>query len=166
MRLSKSFALFEFLKSGVASRLGIELNPPTEDVRNLQLLCIHVLQPLRNKIGRPIRINSGWRSNELNKAIGGAFKVIKGRYVATSQHCQGKAADIVYIDRKGRMDNKLIFDTIIDSGIEFDQMINEFNYSWIHISYNKDNNRNEILEAYKDENNKTKYKKIQQYKSL
>tara|TARA_Y100001973_G_C5180788_1_gene324763 strand:- start:679 stop:1176 length:498 start_codon:yes stop_codon:yes gene_type:complete len=165
MLLSKNFTLKEFLKSNVAKRRGLELNPPKEHIRNMQLLCLKVLQPLRDCIG-PIKINSGWRSKQLNKAIGGAYKIIKGEYIATSQHTRGEAADIHFIDANGKANNKKIFNTILELGIEFDQMINEFDYRWIHISYSKENNRNQLLEAYKDDNNKTKYKRIKQIKSL
>ena len=104
-------------------------------------------------------------SKELNKAIGGAYKIRDGEYIATSQHCKGEAADLHYVDGKGNANNKLLFDTILDMGLEFDQMINEFDYSWIHISYSKDNNRCQLLEAYKD-NGRTKYKKFKELKSL
>ena len=108
-----------------------------------------ILQPLRDKLG-PIRINSGYRSEDLNKAIGGS---------GISQHCKGQAADL-NIMIKGKSNNKLIFDAVLEMNLDFDQMINEFDYSWIHISYNKDNNRKQLLEAYKNENGKTKYKLI------
>ena len=166
MRLSKSFLISEFLNSNIAKRKGIVLDPPNEHIDNMIFLCRELLQPLRDKIGRPIRINSGYRSYELNKAIGGAYKIIDGKYVPTSQHCKGEAADLKYVDKKGRVDNKLLFDTVLEMGLEFDQMINEFNYSWIHISYHKGNNRKQILEAYKDDNNKTRYKEMPIYKGL
>ncbi len=170
MRLSKSFLLSEFLVSGVARRNGLKLNPPKKDITSLMILCQRLLQPLRDKIRGPIRINSGWRSIELNKLLGGSYREKKNDDGSItkiySQHCRGEAADIKYVDKNGRMDNKLLYDTIIDSGLEFDQMINEFNYSWIHISYSKDNNRNQILEAYKDEKGKTKYKVPDKYNSL
>tara|TARA_R100000664_G_C2746601_1_gene134241 strand:+ start:721 stop:1221 length:501 start_codon:yes stop_codon:yes gene_type:complete len=166
LRLSKSFTLSEFLTSNVARRKGLVLNPPNEHIDNLMILCRDLLQPLRDKLKRPIRINSGWRSKELNKAIGGAYKIIDGEYVPTSQHTKGQAADLKFVDKTGRVDNKLLFDTVIEMGLEFDQMINEFDYSWIHISYNKGNNRNQILQAYKDDNNKTRYIKMPEYKGL
>ena len=165
MLLSKNFSISEFLKSNVARRKGIILDPPKEHIYNMQKLCRKVLQPVRIELGRPIKINSGWRSKELNKAIGGAYKIRDGEYIATSQHCKGEAADLHYVDGKGNANNKLLFDTILDMGLEFDQMINEFDYSWIHISYSKDNNRCQLLEAYKD-NGRTKYKKFKELKSL
>jgi len=74
------------------------------------------------------------------------------------------AADIQF-HKDGVMNNKLLMDTIIQN-CEFDQLIEEFNYSWIHVSYSHKNNRNQILKAYK-ENGKTKYTDItQNYISL
>jgi len=155
MRLSKNFVLSEFLKSNVAKRLGIELNPSKDEIRNLQLLVNNVLQPLRNRIGS-IRINSGYRNLAVNTAIGGS---------KTSQHMQGQAADICFIEN-GAKNNKKIFDTILKLDIEFDQMINEFDYSWIHISFNNKNNRKMLLEAYRNEKGKTAYRKVKQYKAI
>lgn len=165
MRLSKSFIISEFLNSNVAKRKGILLDPPNEHIDNMSLLCRNLLQPLRDKLGNPIRINSGYRSIELNKAIGGAYKIIDGKYVPTSQHTKGMAADLKYVEN-GKVNNKKLFDTVLEMGLEFDQMINEFNYSWIHISYNKGNNRKQILEAYKDDNNTTIYQNVINYKGL
>jgi len=170
MLLTANFSLNEFLKSNVAKRRGLELNPPKEHIKNMQILCMKVLQPLREKLGRPIKINSGWRSLELNRALGGAYREKKNKDGSItkiySQHCKGEAADLHYVDENGKANNKKIFDTILELGIEFDQMINEFNYRWIHISYSEGKNRNRLLEAYKDENNRTKYRRIKEYKSL
>jgi hypothetical protein len=147
MILSKNFSLNEFTKSVSAIRNGVENSPSPEHIRNIQLLVKYVLQPLRQAIGLPIKITSGYRSDALNKLIGGSKR---------SQHCKGQAADIQFkID--GIMDNKIIWDKVIELGLPFDQMINEFEYSWIHISYNEEHNRNSLLEAYK-ENGRTKYK--------
>jgi hypothetical protein len=114
----------------------------------MQVLIRDLIQPIRDAIG-PIRISSGYRNPQLNRAIGGSTK---------SQHCKGEALDLQFW-KDGKMCNKEIYDWVIESNIEFDQMINEFDFAWIHISYNEDNNRKQILEAYK-ENNKTKYKII------
>ena len=102
---------------------------------------------MRDSLG-PIRITSGYRSPELNRAIGGSNK---------SQHCKGEALDLQFWEN-GEMNNKKIYDWIIDSGLEFDQMINEFDYSWIHLSLKEKNNRKDVLIAYKDEDGDTKYK--------
>ena len=156
MILSKNFQLNEFTKSVSAIRNNIDNSPNAEHIRNIQLLVKYVLQPLREGLNKPIRITSGYRSEALNKAIKGSYKMIKGKYVATSQHCKGQAADLQFkVD--GVMDNKAIWDKVIELELPFDQMINEFNYSWIHISYNHEYNRKSLLEAYK-ESGKTKYK--------
>ena len=147
MILSKNFALNEFTKSVSAIRNGIDNEPTKEHIRNIQLLVKFVLQPLREALGKPIRITSGYRSENLNKLIKGSKR---------SQHCRGQAADIQFkVD--GVMDNKLIWEKVIELQLPFDQMINEFDYSWIHISYNHEHNRKSLLEAYK-ENGRTKYK--------
>lgn len=150
MRLSRNFMLREFVNSTTASRKGISNKPTEVHLANLKKLIDNVIQPLRDKIG-PIRITSGYRSPALNRAIGGSSR---------SQHSKGMAADIQFV-RDNEMDNKVIFDTVLEMGLDFDQMINEFDYKWIHISYNQKKNRKQVLEAYKDSNNKTKYKEVQ-----
>ena len=158
MRLSVNFTLDELCRSNTATKRGIDNSASPEIIRNLQLLTNAILQKLRDKLG-PIRITSGYRSPALNKALG-------GRSNSRSQHIKGQAADIIIV-RDGKMDNKLIFDAVIDLDLEFDQMIWEFGGKWIHISYSENKNRKQILEAYKDDNNKTKYRKYPvEYKSL
>jgi len=142
--------LREFVNSTTAARKGISNKPTEVHLANLSFLINNVIQPLRDKIG-PIRVTSGYRSPALNRAIGGSSR---------SQHSKGMAADIQFV-RDNEMDNKVIFDTILEMELDFDQMINEFDYSWIHISYNKKKNRKQVLEAYKDSNNKTKYREVQ-----
>ena len=147
MRLSKNFVLSEITRSNTAKRLGIDNEPTKKDLENLQRIVTNLLQPLRNHLG-PIRISSGYRSKELNRAIGGSNK---------SQHSKGEAVDIQFW-KEGQMCNKEVYDWIIDNAVEFDQMINEFDFSWIHISLKKSKNRREVLEAYKDEDGDTKYR--------
>ena len=142
--------LREFVNSTTAARKGISNKPTEVHLANLSFLINNVIQPLRDKIG-PIRVTSGYRSPALNRAIGGSSR---------SRHSKGMAADIQFV-RDNEMDNKVIFDTILEMGLDFDQMINEFDYKWIHISYNKKKNRKQVLEAYKDGNNKTKYREVQ-----
>ena len=77
-----------------------------------------------------------------------------------SQHCNGEAADI-QIYKGGVMNNRRMYDYIIGNNIEFDQMINEFDFSWIHISLKKDNNRRNILEAYRDSEGDTAYRLVE-----
>ena len=139
----------ESVYSRTAIRLGIN-NEPTEEHRdNMCLLAENIFEPLRSYVGGPIKINSFYRSPELNKAIGGSTK---------SQHCHGQAIDID--DTFGRMTNAEMYHWIKDN-LDFDQMIWEFgdddNPDWVHVSYvNDDDNRNRCLMAYK-ENGKTKY---------
>lgn len=143
-KFSKNFKLSEFTKSATANRLNISNVPDDGIIANLKELCISVLQPLREIYGSSISINSGYRSKELNTAIGGS---------TTSHHCYGYAADIDTVNN-----NTELF-SILKDNFEFDQLIAEFyddgQPAWIHVSY-KENNRNQILIAHK-ENNKTKY---------
>ena len=148
MRLSKNFTLSEITKSNTAKRLGIDNAPNQEHLNNMQILIRDLIQPLRDALG-PIRITSGYRNPTLNRAIGGSTK---------SQHCKGQAVDIQFW-KKGEMCNKEIYDWVLKEGIEFDQMINEFDFAWIHISLRPDNkNRRMVLEAYKDNDGDTAYK--------
>lgn len=139
----------ELTRSSTAKRKGIN-NEPSEAVRaKLRFLVNELLQPMRDKLG-PIRVTSGYRSPKLNRAIGGSTK---------SQHCKGEAVDLQFFE-KGLMRNKIMYDYLIENEIEFDQLINEFDFSWIHLSVKKKGNRNRILEAYKDEDGDTCYKEI------
>jgi zinc D-Ala-D-Ala carboxypeptidase len=147
MRVSKNFLLSEFTNSSTAKRLGIDNEPTKKHLRNLQRTVDFLLQPLRDAVG-PIRISSGYRNPSLNRAIGGS---------RSSQHCIGEALDLQFWEM-GEMNNKAIYDWILDSGIEFDQMINEFDFSWIHVSLVKKGNRMQVLEAFKDEDGDTKYR--------
>ena len=147
MRLSKNFVLSEITRSNTAKRKGISNEPKQEHLVNLQRLVTNLIQPMRNALG-PIRVTSGYRSPELNRAIGGSSK---------SQHCKGQALDLQFW-KDGKMCNKEIYDWVLDNAIEFDQMINEFDFAWIHISLKKENNRKEVLEAYKDDDRKTAYR--------
>ena len=147
MRLSKNFTLSEITKSNTAKRLGIENAPNKEHLKNMQVLIRDLIQPMRDALG-PIRISSGYRSPALNRAIGGSTK---------SQHCKGQAVDIQFWE-KGEMCNKKVYDWVLKEGIEFDQMINEFDFAWIHISLKEKDNRKQVLEAYKDNDGDTAYK--------
>lgn len=108
---------------------------------NLIQLVENVLDPLRELYGKPIKVNSGYRSQLVNAATENASK--------TSDHMTGRAADIDTIS-----DNALLFKLIRDN-FTFDQLINENNYSWVHVSYREGKNRNEILECKNG-----KYKKL------
>jgi len=147
MRLSKNFVLSEITRSNTARRLNISNAPNKEHLRNMQILITNLIQPMRDALG-PIRISSGYRSPVLNRTIGGSSK---------SQHCKGQALDLQFW-RDGEMCNKEIYNWVIEQGIEFDQMINEFDFAWIHISLKDKENRRQTLEAYHDEDGDTKYR--------
>ena len=109
-------------------------NTPTDAAKeNLQLLIDNVLDPLREAYGKPILVSSGYRSAAVNKAVGGA---------ANSQHTKGQAADLT--TRQGKEGNKRLFEIIRSQG-GFDQLINEKDYSWVHVSFNPNGNRGEVL---------------------
>ena len=120
----------ELTDSPTAKCLGIKNEPTKEQWINLFAIRDNVLNPLREKFGKPIRITSGFRSPELNKAVGGK---------PTSQHTKGEAVDITAIDKA---DNKELFE--LCKTLDFDQLIDESDLTWIHISY-KVPNRKQIL---------------------
>ena len=164
MRISKNFTLLELTKSNTATRLGISNTPDKEGIHKLRLLATELLPPLRNAVGA-LRVTSGYRSESLNKAI-------TGRSDYVSQHTKCEAVDLQFVKR-GKMDNMKIFNAIINHALEFDQCILEFggatadkdsdNPDWIHISWKVTGNRRQILVAYKDENNRTKYRPKKNY---
>ena len=151
MQLSKNLALSEVTRSETAKRRGISNMPTPEHIENFKKLAENVFQPIRDHFGVPIRISSGYRSEALNKAIGGAGKMVNGKYVPSSQHCTGEAIDI---DMDGTsITNKQIFD-YIKANLEFDQLIWEFgtdaNPDWVHVSYESTGKqRKQVLKAIK-----------------
>lgn len=136
MKLSEHFDLEEFTFSPVAIRLGIDNTPPLDAEEALDDLCYHTLEPIRQALDKPIHITSGYRNEALNKAIGGALR---------SQHCRGEAADFTV---EG-MSVDDVYQWIKANPIVFDQLINEFDGSWVHISYSHYKNRRQCLRAYK-----------------
>lgn len=131
--MGRFFSIGELCRSNVADLKGIPNHPNTYQKMNMEKLIRNILDPLRFKFGKPIYVNSGFRCATLNELIGGA---------RNSQHMDGKAADITSGNKK---DNKVIFELAQSMGLDFDQLINENQFSWIHISYNEDNNRNQVL---------------------
>jgi len=150
--ISKHISYKEGVYSNTATRRGIDNTPNDEQLNNMELIANEVFEPLRVWVGGPIKINSFFRSPDLNTAIGGSSK---------SQHCKGQAMDID--DTFGKATNAEMYH-FIKENLDFDQMIWEFgnddNPDWVHVSYvSEDGNRRRCLKAYK-ENNKTKYKVI------
>ena len=147
--ISKHISEKEATKSITAMRLGLANTPDGNILTNMKLVAENVFEPLRKWVNGPIKINSFYRSETLNKAIGCSSK---------SQHCEGKAMDID--DIYGHKSNAEMFNYIKDN-LNFDQMICEFgdstNPDWVHVSYVSDSvNRNRILKAVRDKG-KTKY---------
>ena len=128
----KYFTIKEMTKSSTAKANGIDNTPSEEEVLKLQKLIEAVLDPLREWWGKPIRVNSGYRCEALNEAVGGSN---------TSQHRLGEAADITVGTKKG---NKKLFNYIKDN-LPFDQLINESNFSWVHVSYREGRLRKQVL---------------------
>lgn len=141
MQLSEHFTLEELTLSDFAVRHGIDNTPTNEVIDNLRQLCVHVLEPLRTLIGKPIGITSGYRSPLVNQAIGGA---------KTSQHVKGQAADI----HVSGITVPELFAIVKSSGIKVDQCISEFD-RWVHVSYG--GGRGEYLTATKDSEGNTIY---------
>lgn len=149
MKLSEHLDLSEVIRSESAKRRGISNMPTEEHIKNLKLIAEKIFEPIRANFRQPIRISSGYRSQSLNAAIGGATR---------SQHSTGEALDI---DMDGTaLSNKEIFN-FIKERLQFDQLIHEFgteeNPDWVHVSYSANGNqRKQVLRAIK-ENGKTKY---------
>jgi hypothetical protein len=141
MKLSKHFSLEEFIVSPTANRLNINNVPGDEELENLKTLVSEVLEPLREAYGKPIRVTSGFRCKKLNDAIGGS---------KSSQHMLGQAADITSLEDSVE-GNKELFDIavkLIRQGvITVGQLINEYNYNWVHISTPTYNKTNQILKV-------------------
>ena len=133
MKLSENFTLEELIRSNTAERMGIDNVPKDEKVvENLRSLCLEVLQPLRDYVGAPVHINSGYRCPELNMAVGG---------VKNSQHCRGEAADIRIVSPKQGRE----WAAWIEDNCRFDQMLLERNKNgtvWLHVSCKRDASKN------------------------
>ena len=129
MKLTEHFSLEEM----TATNSGHENIPDQKQIDSMKLLCEKVLEPLRVMYGKPIHVNSGFRSVQVNASIGG---------VATSQHCKGEAADIKCENNRELfyiIKQKFIFDQLIWEGGDDNQP------AWIHVSYKLANNRNQVL---------------------
>ncbi len=131
--MGKFFTIEELSRSQVATSRGIDNTPLGEIKISMEDLIDKLLDPVRERWGSPITVNSGYRSLSLNSAVGG---------VATSQHTKGQAVDITAGTPEK---NKRLFDLIAASGIEFDQLIDERDYTWLHLSFKSEGCRNQIL---------------------
>jgi hypothetical protein len=137
MKLSVNFSLAELTKTNVRQ---FDNTPSMQVIDNLQVLVDNVLQPIRNKFGQ-VTVTSGYRSPEVNKAIGGS---------ATSDHCFGFAADFEVVG----VDNKELARWVADN-LKFKQLILEFytkgvpDSGWVHVSYDKTNLTQKVMTATK-----------------
>ena len=129
----KYFTIPELISSAIAKAKKIDNTPSKEAIQNLEQLIEKVLDPLREVYGKPIRVNSGLRSPALNKAVGGS---------KTSDHMKGMAADIT---GDSKAENKKIFELIKKLNLPFKQLIDEKNFSWVHVSYDPKNIKRQIL---------------------
>ena len=133
-RISKHISYKEAVGSNYAKQKGIKNKPNEEQVENMKLLAEKVFEPLREWVDAPIKVNSMFRSKELNSAIKGSLK---------SSHLNGEAMDITSMGGKSNLE---MFHYIKDN-LCFDQLIWEFGKEpkWLHVSFNKDNNRQQVL---------------------
>lgn len=149
MKLSNNFSLAEMTKSDTALRLDMDNTPGEEEIANMTALCENVLQKVRDHYGKGVKVNSGFRHPNVNKAVGGS---------TTSDHCKGMAADI---EIPG-VANADLAQWIVDN-CDFRQVILEFytpgipDSGWVHVAYNPADNKKQVLTAMK-ENGKTVYK--------
>lgn len=130
----KYFTIRELTKSDTAMRYGISNIPNKQQEDNLIKLVENILDPLREAYGKPIIVTSGFRCEKLNKIVKGS---------KTSQHQSGEAVDIRSL-KDSREENKKLFDLIKKLDLPFDQLINEYDYDWVHVSYSNEN-RKQIL---------------------
>ena len=131
--MAKYFTIGELCKSNVAVEKRIANTPDNTTTERMNALMEECLDKVRELWGKPIGVNSGYRSADLNRAVGGA---------KNSQHIRGEAADITAGTKEN---NRKLFDLIVASDIPFDQLIDESGYKWLHISYCKDYNRKQVL---------------------
>ena len=129
----KYFSFQEMERSDTAVRYAIDNSIPENLKNNVARLVDNVLDPLREAWGRPLAVSSGYRCPALNRAVGGS---------ATSHHMKGMAADIT---TGNKVDNRRLFQLIINLGLPFTQLIDERDFSWVHVSYDPENVKRQVL---------------------
>jgi zinc D-Ala-D-Ala carboxypeptidase len=122
-KISEHVSYKEGVKSNTATRLNIDNTPGSYELSNMGILADNLFEPLRKWVGGPIKINSFFRSEKLNAAIGGSYKIENGKKIQTSQHCQGRAIDLD--DTFGHKTNAEMFEHI-KNNLSYDQIIWEF----------------------------------------
>jgi len=143
MNFTKNFTLSELIKSETALRHDMDNSPPQDVISNLQELAVYVLQPVRDHFARGVKVNSGYRSPDVNAKVGGS---------RTSDHCRGMAADI---EIPGVPNYELA--EWISENLPFTQVILEFytpgipDSGWVHVSYDPDNLKKQSLTATKQD---------------
>ncbi len=131
MRISEHISFEEAVLSPTAIRNGIDNMPNDQELHNMKLVAEHCFEPLRKMWGKPIKINSFFRSQKLNQLVGGS---------PSSSHTKGQAIDIT---TGSKAENKKLFE--LAKTLDFDQLINEYDYLWLHISFKATGNRKQIL---------------------
>lgn len=134
MRISDHISYEEATRSQTAVRFKIDNSPDAETLERMKVVANACFEPLRKFYGKPLIVSSFYRCEKLNKKIGGS---------KTSQHITGEAIDI---DTGSREENKRLFDWAV-ANLQYDQIINEYDYSWVHISYRLGANRNQVLKV-------------------
>ena len=128
------FSISELIHSDTAVLHNINNMPDINSLDNMLNLIFYVLNPIRERIKKPMIITSGYRNKEVNRLVGGKD---------TSQHLKGQAVDFVI---QGMKPSEIIY-LIRNMCIEYDQLINEYD-KWVHISFNKGNNRQEAFKIH------------------
>lgn len=151
MMLSENLSVAEFSKSDTAKRKGIDNTPKGTHLEAAKELAKNIFQPIREHFATPIFLSSGYRSDALNKAVGGS---------ATSQHSKGEAIDIDMDGHSGPSNTEVFH--YIRENLNFDQLIWEFGTKtapdWVHVSYKKGGpQRKQILRAKRTAAGKTVY---------
>ena len=131
MKISEHISYDEATLSPTAIRNGISNQPNEQELNNMKLVAENCFEPLRKMWGKSIKVNSFFRSQSLNQLVGGS---------PLSQHTKGQAIDIT---TGSKTDNKKLFE--LAKTLDFDQLINEYDFSWLHISYKSSGNRKQIL---------------------